>query len=292
MAQAKWRRWTALMVALVTAGCSGDDASKEETGDQVQAGEDGGAPADAGAPHTGSGASAANEVFFRIDKFVLKQPGLVLRVLGVETDATEDVQGMLDDSLAADAEPKDGNIDLNMLVRFSGTSDPATTAGMFTFGGALCPYPASSTEACQADPSAPFFDPAMSYSNASQCAIEGSNQSVSSACLQSSEGRTAVSLPLFGPVPVDDAQIIAAWAAGGKDGITEGWISGFVTEETAMATKINGEVPSHLALFDIQTGAALTTFLPEAGREMRGGRAGWPFLAQFTAKPAHFEAGK
>jgi hypothetical protein len=290
MAQARWRRSAALMVSLVTAvGCSDDGDSKEQTDSEIQANEDGGAQA---AGNDASVGSSSNEAFFRLDKFVLKEPSLVLRVLGLETPAAEDVQSMLDTSLAEDAEPADGNIDLNMLVRFSGTSDPAKTAGMVTFGGGLCPYPASAAKACLADPSAPFFNPAMSYANASQCAIEGGSESVSGACFKSGTGRMAVSLPLFGPVPLEDAQVIASWATGGEDGITEGWVRGFLTEQTAMTTTIKGEVPSHLALVDIQTGTPLTTFLPEGGKETRGGRTGWPFLAQFTAKPARFDAGK
>jgi hypothetical protein len=309
MSKAGWRRRVAPMIWFVMIACSTESPSKEETsGEQVEADEDagsrepgvdgGGATQDAAAPNTvpaGSDAGAsqggggAQEAFFRLDKFVLKEPSLVLRVLGLETPIASDVQSMLDTSLTDDTEPADGSIDLNVLLRFSGTSDPATTAGKLTFGGALCPHPADAVKPCRSNPTAPFFEPAVSFSNASKCALEGDAQSVSGACFQSSKGRMAVSLPLFGPVVLDDAEVIASWAGGG---ITEGWIRGFVTEQTAMATKIQGEVPSHLALFDVQKGSSLTTFLPQAERVSGASGAGWPFLAQFTAKTALFEAGR
>jgi hypothetical protein len=310
MSKAVWRRRVTPMIWLVMNACSAESPSKEETSDEVEASEDGGgsepgpdsstATADAGgasvnAPAEGSDAGAsqggggAQETFFRLDKFVLKQPGLVLHLLGLETPIASDVQSMLDTSLTDDTEPADGNIDLNVLLRFSGTSDPAKTAGKVSFGGALCPHPADAAKPCSANPSAPFFEPAVSFSNASKCTLEGDTQSVSGACFQSSKGRMAVSLPLFGPVVLDDAQVIASWSGGG---ITEGWIRGFVTEQTAMATKIQGAVPSHLVLFDVQTGSALTTFLPAAERVSHASGAGWPFLAQFTAKAARFEAGR
>lgn len=98
-----------------------------------------------------------------------------------------------------------------------------------------------------------------------------------------------MNLPLFGAVPLDDAQVIGTWADGGEGGIRTGWVRGFVSDETAMATTIQGEVPSHLALFDIQTGATLEIFLPEAQEAGPGGASGWWFLAELSAKPARFE---
>jgi hypothetical protein len=203
-------------------------------------------------------------------------------VLGVETTITGDVQDMLDADMHSDAEPQDGDIDLNMLLHFSASSDIAKSDGKLESGGALCAFPLDATKPCRADASAPFYQPAMSYANATKCEIEG--HSLAGACFQTRSARMTVSLPLFGPVVIDDAVMIGTWAGGGKDGVAEGWISGVVREETAMQTTIRGAVPAHLALFDIQTGSALTTFLPQAS----GG--GWPFLAQFTAKAARFDA--
>jgi hypothetical protein len=315
MAQARWRRRVAPMMWFVAVACGGDDESPQEdsTQDDVEmsagaggrepasdagsapvrdaaAADAGSAPAtasDTGAPPTTSG---SQEIYYRLDKFVLKQPELVLRVLSLETPVTSEVQGMLNTALKDDVDPTDGNIDLNVLLRFSGTSDPTQASGKVTFGGGLCPHPADPAKPCRPEAKAPFFEPAMSFDNASACELEGGAQSVAGTCFESGTGRMAVNFLLFGPVLLDDAQLIAVWT--GKDGISEGWIRGFVTEQTAMDTKIAGAVPSHLSLVGVQTGTPLADFLPQAGREMRGGRAGWPFLVQFAAKPARFDGAR
>jgi hypothetical protein len=308
----------ALMVLLMVAGC-GDDARPTRGEQEDGSRPDDGAPgiaSDAGVSatqesglvseesgvvsHEGSPSTHANdaahetagskEQFLRIETFVLKTPALVLRVLGLETAVTSDVQAMLDSSLHDDAEPKDGNVDLSMLLRLSGGGDPTTMAGKITFGGALCPYPLDSAKACSTDSSTPFFEPDMSYSNANKCELKGASQVLSGACFQTNTARMAVSLPLFGPVMLDDAQLIGSWAAEGKAEISDGFVRGFISEQTAMATKIRGAVPSHLALVGIETGAPLTSFLSQTTRENGPSGAGWWFLAQFSAKSGRFEA--
>ncbi|HVZ32864.1 MAG TPA: hypothetical protein VG963_10580, partial [Polyangiaceae bacterium] len=120
--------------------------------------------------------------------------------------------------------------------------------------------------------------------------LTGTSTVVSGACFSSEPTRMTLTLPLFGDIQLDDAQMVGGWGDGDPAEVSEGWLRGFVSEATAMKTTLQGQVPPELSLVGIQSGTPLTNFLPSGQREMGSSGQGWWFLVEFAAKPAAYTA--
>jgi hypothetical protein len=251
----------------------------------------------------GSTPASGGDSFFRVDSFTLKAPGVVLRPAGLEVRVTNQAQMGVDDALVSDTDPDkngdgqadsgdgDGLVDLSLLIRFVGTTAPASKVGKTTFGGGSCPHPYTPERVCGANAELPFQTQTTSYTNGNNCALDGASHVAMGPCFTTQKSAITLTLPLLGDVPLEQGQVVGAWANEGKGGIVQGAIRGFLSESIARATKLGSDLPPLAVSLDIKPGTALAEFLPNAERSMNAeGTPGWWFLIQFSAKPALFDA--
>lgn len=240
-------------------------------------------------------ALSADDTFYRCDTLKLILPHLVTKPLGTkdpafQTDITGSAQGEVNKALVEDNEPNDegdGYVDLNAMIRFLGKVDTSQPGGFVTAGAGLCPFPYDASQVCGPLKLGPFQDTAA-YSNGKDCTLEGSSEMASGSCFAAAKGPRTVNIQLIGPVPLEDTQVIGAWADAGKAGIEDGWIRGFLPEDVAMATKLPEQVPLAALALGIRGGAPLSDFL--ADKDKQQSPPGWWFTLKYTAKPALYDA--
>lgn len=245
---------------------------------------------------------SADDQFFRVDRFLLKSPGVVLRPAGLEVSVTGQAQTGITDALVSDIDPDnnndgevdegdgDGFVDLSLLVRFLGTESPASEAGRTTFGGGACPHPYAREIACGPSPELPFQARTASYTNRADCELDGTSHVAAGPCFITQKGGIMLTLPLLGDIPLEEGQVVGAWVDEGRGGIESGAIRGFLPQSVAEATKLGAELPPLAVSLGIKVGTPLAEFLPKAQRTTNSaGTDGWWFHIEFSAKPAIFD---
>lgn len=247
---------------------------------------------------------SADDHFFRVDRFVLKAPGVVLRPAGIEVPVTGQAQTGITDALVSDIDPDnnndgmadegdgDGFVDLSLLVRFLGTDSPASEAGRTTFGGGACPHPYAPELACGPSPELPFQAKTSSYENGTDCQLDGTSHVAEGPCFITQKAGIMLTLPLLGDIPLEEGQVVGAWVDEEQGGIESGAIRGFLPESAAQSTKLGAELPPLAVSLGIKAGTPLAAFLPKGQRTANSaGTQGWWFHIEFSAKPALFDEG-
>jgi len=280
---------------------TGSNGSGSGTGNGTSGDQGGGGTAGA----FDDGGMNGPDTFFRADLLKLLAPKLVTKPLGttdprLQSDITGNAQSAVDDSLVQDNEPDDGDgvrddgdgdgyVDLNAIIRFLGQLDTNAKGGTVTAGAGLCPVPYDPSQACGPLKLGPFQDPAM-YTNGQDCKLDGTDKVAEGPCFSSEKGDFKVNIQLIGTVPLKTTQVIGSWVDGGKGGIANGWIRGFLSEEVARQTKLPDQLPLAARLLLIPGGAPLSDFLSDDPKFKQADPPGWWFLLRYTAKPAIFDS--
>jgi hypothetical protein len=264
-----------------------------QTGGGVQIG--GGAQTGGGAQPGGGppdlGMNSQGDTFFRAEALVLKQPQLVLNVpfLGCQA-VTSDVQSIVNDGLNADNNT-DRIVDLSLLIRFLKTTDPKATNGEVTIGGGRCPFPLMPDGTCGPEPVFPFQAPGVAYTNGQNCMLMQTTEVAPGNCFASALTSLAINMPLLGPVPLQDGQVVGTWQDGN---IVNGHVRGFLSDAVARATKLPTDLSAIPEIYRLvlTAGGPIVDHLctTEMSKNARG-EDGWWFVFDFTAKPAKFAPG-
>jgi hypothetical protein len=237
---------------------------------------------DAGPPDLGM--NSQGDTFFRADTLVLKQPNLYAALF---LNVTGDVQGIVNEGLTKDVD-NDRVVDLSLLIRFLKTSDPKAANSEITIGGGRCPFPAAPDVACGPEPVFPFQSPGVSYTNGQNCMLMETTEVAAGACFASALTSLAVNMPLLGPVPLQDGQVVGSWQDGG---IVGGRVRGFLSKAVATTTKLPTDLSAIPEIYRLllTAGGPIIDHLSnnEVSKNARG-EEGWWFVFEFTAKPAKF----
>lgn len=226
----------------------------------------------------------SSETFFRTNTLTLLAPPMVTKPLGFEVDNTTDANNGLAQAMTAD---DDGNgfVDLSLLIRFL-SATPQSGDGQTTTGGALCPFPLTDNQTCVPEVGFPF-QALLQYTNGTDCKLEGTSEVAKGSCFVTSRAPLTMVLPIIGPVPLDEGQVIGTWQ--GAE-IANGKVRGFLPKTVAAQTKLPDQLPEYLTRLTIKPGTPLTDFLSDKTLEKNGdGVDGWWFLLSFTAKPTKFK---
>jgi hypothetical protein len=248
-------------------------------------------------PPTGS-----QELLLRTDSFLFNSPEIVLRPFGREAPVTAEVQKSINASLVSDTTPDnnmdglanagdgDGVVDMNLIFRFRASGPATVNAGSIETGSALCKHPFDPSQSCPTDPAGPFQKIAEKYENQTDCKLAGTTEVATGPCFVTEVGRMMLELPLLGPVPLEEAQLVGSWADGGAGGIKNGFVRGFLSQEVARATKLGSDLPALAVALDIKPGTELALFFSDGALKTNSaGVPGWWFAIRFSAKPISME---
>lgn len=244
-----------------------------------------------------------NDAYFRLDTVRITEPTLVLKPIagqfigGLETDITANVQQAVTEALTSDNEPDedddgqgdDGFVDLSIMIRFDDGVDMANPGGVVAAGGGACPFPLGSA-GCGGVESVPFI--AVDYTNRGTgeiCELAGTSRTAPGPCAVTDFiDDISLDIVAIGTVPLEAGQIIASYEGNPVAGLTSGWVRGFISEQTAMTTRLPSELPLSAILIGIAPNTPLIDFLSDADRSDNDGVPGWWFEMEFTAVPYEF----
>jgi hypothetical protein len=242
-------------------------------------------------PGTGGPELSPDDTMFRATSLKMLAPDLITKPLGFEGPSIRaGIQTAINDSLVKDVEPEngDGFVDLSVIVRFLGDFSTTLQTGHVSMGGALCPFPYDATQVCGPAKTGPFDAP-LAIQNGSDCALDGTNYVASGSCFKSNKGTVSVNVQLIGKVPLQDAQVVGSWANAGVDGISGGWVRGFMPEATAKSTKLPEKLPAAAVLLGIAPGTPMIDFLSDKEKVDNNGVNGWWFVMSFAASPVIYD---
>jgi hypothetical protein len=234
------------------------------------------------------GMNSQGDTFFRADTLVLLKPTLVHDLTGLgfpKLPVTEQAQGIINDALTQDSDA-DGRVDASLLVRFLRTADPKVSDGDTTIGGGRCVFPLTPAAACGPEQLFPFQSPGITYHNGQNCMLQETSDVAPGACFASVRASITMNIPLLGPIPLEDGQVIGSWQDGA---IVNGRVRGFLSKSVAAVTKLPADLTGY-EILNIVPGMPVSNFLPdnEIGKNSRG-EDGWWFVLSYTAKAAKFD---
>lgn len=241
--------------------------------------------------------AGTQQTAFRINDMDLRDPHVYVNVFGCR-DVTDvafggfSVNGQLQAQIQGDAD-SDNLLDLSSLLLFE-PLDQGQSGNSFDYGSADCTAPMASTTCSQfASAGNGALAGTAALQSAGLCleALPGTTfgytpalASAQASCFLSPSGALLLDLGGGATVPLQAAQVGAHFDANPATTLSNGVLTGFITEADANATLLPADLP-------LIGGMPLSSVLPggtgncssHSDKDMRNGLPGWWFYLNFSA---------